>query len=121
MQKFELETINDADVSAELLEKMNYKSEEVIKAHKIFKEDYGNSVVETVISDILKGDSIKIHPDNILIDSTDFTDSTFDKKCQFVNKTLYSYQKKAIFKIREMELRGHYADKNGDKIILLRP
>lgn len=117
MQKFELETINDADVSAELLEKMNYKSEEVVKAHKIFKEDYGNSVVETVISDILKGDSIKIHPDNILIDSTDFTDSTFDKKCQFVNKTLYSYQKKAIFKIREMELRGHYVDKNGDKII----
>ena len=73
---------------------MNCKSKEVEETYKIFKENYGNALKETMISDIIHGDTITIKPDNILINKDiKFEDSTFEKKLQLCKLKLYNYQK----------------------------
>lgn len=107
MKSSSVQDINDETVYSKLLQKMNSKNEKVKFAFDIFKENYGSSVKETIISDIINGDTIKIKPENILIDKDiKFEDETFDKKMKYCTKTLYGYQRNAIMKLRELELRG---------------
>ena len=103
------------ELSPEFLSKMNAKSDIVTNAYSIFKECYRSSVKSVYISDIIDGESIDIHPENILVsepidpaymDNQEHFQMFCEKACE---KKLYDYQKKAILKLRELELRGsHY-------------
>ena len=66
----------------------------------------------TFISDIVNGEIIETKPDNIMVDSPidpqyAINEEHFERFCQFCTKKLYKYQKDAIKKIRELELRGY--------------
>lgn len=103
------------ELSPEFLSKMNAKSDVVANAYSIFRECYRTAVKSVYISDIIDGESIDIHPENILV-SEPIDPKYMDDQEHFkvfcergCSKTLYEYQKKAILKLRELELRGsHY-------------
>ena len=90
-----------------VLSQLVHKSREVETAYGIFKEDYKNSIEENPITNIISGESIQTKPENIHIDDKClFVDDMFDKKCEYCTKKLYAYQRKSIFKLRELELSG---------------
>lgn len=94
-------------MSDEILKKLVHKSKEVETALEIFKNDYKNSVEENVITNIISGEAIQTKPENISIDDEcRFIDDNFDARASYCTKKLYSYQKKAILKLREIELSG---------------
>ena len=95
------------DVLEKLRSKLETKSKEVMFAHEEFKNDYKNSVEENTITNIISGESIAVKPENVFIDDPcKFVDDKFDTKLTYLTKTLYSYQRKSILKLREIELAG---------------
>ena len=101
-------TLIKSNISTALKEKIDKHSDLVNSAYDIFKSVYGNAMRPTVISSIIKGETIETKPENIFVDhDIKFDDPLFDKKCGFCSKTLYNYQKNAIKKLRELELRGY--------------
>lgn len=106
-------------ITKALKEKMDKHSALVDQTYSIFKSVYGTAMKPTVISSIINGETIDTKPDNIFVDrDIKFDDSTFDKKCEFCSKELYNYQKNAIKKIRELELRGYNVNpKTGERIV----
>ena len=102
-----------------VLSQLIHKSKEVETAHKIFKEDYKNSVDENMITNIITGEAIKTKPENVKIDDEClFVDENFDKKCEYCTKKLYSYQKKSILKLREIECAGKIKCKETGETIM---
>lgn len=114
-----LDIIEKNGIAPSLKEKMDKHSLLVQDAYKIFKDVYGNAMKPTVVSSIINGEIIETKPENIFVDKDlKFDDPTFEKKCEFCSKNLYSYQKNAIKKIRELELRGYNINsKTGEKVI----
>ena len=114
-----MSVISKEKISSAVLERLTKRSKEVVFAQKIFKNNYGNSVKENPITNIISGESIAVSPENVSIDDKcGFTDEGFDEKMKFCTKTLYPYQKKAIMKIREIESKGYIICKaTGEKII----
>lgn len=90
-----------------IIDKLNKQSDYVKQSYKIFKDFYGNSFKETLVSDIVNGESITIHESNILVNDLKgiIDEDYFEKICKtFCTKKLYDYQKNAIKKLRELEL-----------------
>ena len=114
-----LTNLTSTGISPALKEKLNKHSDLVNSAYDVFKSIYSNSMRKTVISSIINGETIETKPENIFIDhEIAFDDPTFDKKCEFCSKQLYSYQKNAIKKLRELELRGYCINAvTGEKLI----
>lgn len=114
-----LDIIEKNNISPSLKEKMDKHSQLVNQAYTIFKSVYSTAMKQTVVSSIINGEIIETKPDNIFVDQNiKFDDSTFEKKCEFCSKTLYNYQKNAIKKIRELELRGYNINSHtGEKIV----
>jgi hypothetical protein len=81
------------------------KNEEMLaEAFEVFRNKYENRIRKTTIQDIVKGEVIKTHPDNIFIDEPSRVElANLEKQLQFCNKKLYGYQINAIKKIRELE------------------
>ena len=112
------------EMSPEFLSKMNARSDVVVNAYSIFRDCYKSAVKSVYISDIIDGESIDIHPENILVsepvdpqfmDNQEHFEVFCEKGC---TKTLYPYQKNAIRKLRELELRGwHYNQYTKRKIV----
>ena len=115
------ELISDLEklVSPDLIKKMDKQSSLVESVYPIFKIAYNTSMKKIFVSDIVNGESIDIHPNNILVDENqEFSDAMFDKKLKFCDKTLYDYQIDAIKKLRELEIKGYtICKKTGEKII----
>jgi hypothetical protein len=79
--------------------------------YSVFKDFYKTAMKPISVSDIVNGESVTIHPNNIVSDeNVQFDDPTFETKLKFCNKTLFDYQKDGIKKIRELELRGYNKD-----------
>lgn len=106
-------------LSPSIREKLDHHSELVNKTYDIFKDIYGNAMRPTVVSSIINGEIIETKPENIFVnEAIKFDDPTFEKKCSFCAKQLYDYQKNAIKKIRELELRGYAINRiTNEKII----
>ncbi len=114
-----LTTLTTSNISPALKEKIDKHSELVNKTYDIFKNIYGNAMRPTVISSIIKGETIETKPENIFIDDNiSFEDPMFEKKCEYCAKTLYNYQKNAIKKIRELELRGYDINSHTNELII---
>lgn len=109
MSNADLLTNLEADnITPSLLEKMDSHSALVNQTYDIFKSIYSTAMKPTVISSIINGEIIETKPDNIFVNNKiEFDDPSFDKKCTFCSKKLYEYQKNAIKKIRELELKGY--------------
>lgn len=106
-------------MSEELLTKLSFKSKDVEDALKMFKEEYKNSVEENFITNIITGEAISIKPENVSIDDKcSFVDKVFDARLTYCTKKLYSYQKKAILKLREIELMGKVECKHTGETII---
>lgn len=114
-----LDIIEKDGIAPSLKEKMDKHSVLVQDTYHIFKGVYGNAMKATTISSIINGEIIETKPENIFVDKDiKFDDPTFDKKCEFCAKNLYNYQKNAIKKIRELELRGYNINPmTGEKVI----
>lgn len=114
-----LDIIEKNGIEPSLKEKLDKHSELVQQSYTIFKNVYGNAMKPTVVSSIINGEIIETKPENIFVDKDiKFDDPTFEKKCEFCSKNLYNYQKNAIKKIRELELRGYDINSvTGEKII----
>jgi hypothetical protein len=112
------------ELSPEFLSKMNARSDVVDNAYSIFRDCYKSAVKSVYISDIIDGESIDIHPENILISEPidpQFMDNQehFEIFCtQGCTKTLYEYQKNAIRKLRELELRGSHYNSHTKRTII---
>lgn len=114
----EMETEERPIITGKLKEHFDKQSPIVHKVYDIFKKSYGTAMKPIYISELVSGENIDIKPDNILIDNCDFVDPKFEDKQKYCSKKLYSYQKKAILKLREIELNGYIIDSTtGDKII----
>ena len=101
----------------DLKEQFDKQSPIVHKVYDVFKQSYGTAMKPIFISDLVSGENIDIKEDNILIDECSFIDPKFSDKQKYCTKQLYSYQKKAIMKMREIELNGFVVDKDGKKIV----
>lgn len=103
-----LSIIENEAISPTIKEKLDKQSDNVNKTYTLFKKFYGNAFKSTVMSSIINGEIIETKPENIFIDQDiKFNDPTFEQKCKYCAKELYDYQKNAIKKIRELELRGN--------------
>ena len=96
----------------------NKQSPIVHKIYEKFKESYGSAMKPIYISDMYKGENININPDNVLIDECEYIDTKFDEKAKYCSKKLYDYQRKAILKLREIELNGYIINKNTNEKII---
>lgn len=88
----------------------------VQKAIEVFKEAYGSAMKPLKASTVINGENIKINPENQLIDNCSYTDNNFEAKEKWITKSLYTYQKKALFKLLEFEKNGYF--QNGDTKII---
>ena len=112
MEKNILGILEENNVKPELIEKMNSHSDYVNSCYSIFKSWYKTAMRPTYVSDIVNGEIIETKPENIMVDSPIqpeylINEEHFEKFCQYCTKKLYKYQKDAIKKIRELELRGY--------------
>lgn len=98
------------------LEGFDTTNKTVQRAIEIFKDSYGSAMKPLKASTIINGENIKIDPSNQLIDDCAYEDPEFHLKEKWITKTLYPYQKKALFKILEFERNGFF-EKNGKKIV----
>ena len=98
------------------LEGFDTTNKTVQRAIEIFKESSGSAMKPLKVSTIINGENIKIDEDNQLIDDCEYVDKDFASKEKWITKSLYSYQKKALFKILEFEKNGYFI-KNDKKII----
>ena len=118
-----LDIIDNNNIKPELIEKMNVHSEYVNACYKIFKDWYKTAMKPTFVSDIVNGEIIETKPENIMVDSPIepqylINEEHFERFCQFSTKKLYKYQKDAIKKIRELELRGYCINPHtGEKVV----
>lgn len=106
----EAEVEKPAIITGKLKEQFDKQAPIVHKVYDIFKKSYGTAMKPIYISELVSGENIDIKPDNILIDNCDFIDPKFEEKQKYCSKKLYSYQKKAILKLREIELNGYIND-----------
>lgn len=81
------------------LEGFDTTNKTVQRAIEIFKDSYGSAMKPLKASTIINGENIKIDPSNQLIDDCAYEDPEFHIKEKWITKTLYPYQKKALFKI----------------------
>lgn len=107
--------VDATNINPELLKRMNAKSKNVTECYNIFKECYKTAMRPTYVSDIINGEVIETKPQNIMVDSPiedafKVDESVFEKLCQVCTKKLYKYQKDAIKKLRELELRGYHVN-----------
>lgn len=118
-----LSIIDNNNIKPELIEKMNLHSEYVNSCYDIFKECYKTAMKPIYVSDIINGEVIETKPENIMVDSPIdsrymINEEHFERFCQFCTKKLYKYQKDAIKKIRELELKGYYINpKTSEKVV----
>ena len=118
-----LTLINESKISAELIEKMNKRSDMVNECYEIFKEQYKTAIKPTYISDIVNGEVIETKPENIMVSEPinpkyAVNEEHFKRFCQFCTKKLYKYQSDAIHKLRELELSGrHYNTDTKETVI----
>ena len=97
-------------MSSKIIVRMNEQNELVKKAYSVFDAAYGTAMKKIYVSDLINGENIDVKPENITIDECDYIDNNFDKKQQYCTKKLFAYQKKAIMKLRELELNGYTID-----------
>lgn len=104
-------------ISKEFVDKMNAQNEYVKHAYTIFKHCYKTAVKPIFVSDIIDGEVIETHEDNIMV--TDPIEEEyqedlelFERMTKVCTKHLYKYQKDAILKLRELELRGNVKMRN---------
>lgn len=103
-----LSSLESSNITPLLKEKLDKHSDLVNKTYDIFKQIYSTAFRPTVVSSIINGEIIETKPDNIFVhNDIKFDDPLFEKKCSFCKKNLYEYQKNAIKKLRELELRGY--------------
>lgn len=114
-----LDVLHEENIAPSIKEKLDKHSELVNETYNIFKSEYGNAFRNTLISSIINGEIIETKPENIFIEQDlKFNDPTFEEKCKYCTKNLYTYQKNAIKKIRELELRGYNVNAHtGKKIV----
>lgn len=112
-------TDNNNTLTKETLqENMNKQSPIVHTIYDIFRKSYNTAMKPIYISDLVSGENIEIKEDNILIDECDYIDTMFEKRLEFCTKDLYDYQRKAILKLREIELNGYVIDKKTNEKII---
>ena len=85
---------------------------------EIFKESYGSAMKPLRASTIINGENIRIDDCNQLIDDCSYEDENFEVKEKWITKKLYSYQKKALFKLLEFEKNGFFIDRESGKKII---
>lgn len=109
---------NNSAEQNKVLENLDKQSEIVNEVYDIFRNAYKTAMKPIHVSELVSGENIEIKPENILIDECNFVDERFDDKAKYCSKKLYDYQRKAIMKLREIELNGFIIDKEtGKKII----
>lgn len=99
----------------DFIERLNKRDPEVFQGFKVFEDYYKNSFRSTYVSEIIKGENIKIKPDNIRVDEPvdesivpiETIDKLFNEFCK---KKLYEYQRQAILKILELEEKQEHVD-----------
>ena len=84
------------------------------KAFEVFLKTYDNRVKITNVDTIIGGEQLELNENNILVNNTTFEDPKFEDKCKLCTKKLYEYQKNAIKKIRELELKESYKNNKDD-------
>ena len=114
-----LDTLESSNIAPTLKEKLDKHSELVNKTYEIYRDIYRNAFRPTVVSSIINGEIIETKPDNIFVhEDLHPEDDAFDKRATFCSKTLYQYQKNAILKIRELEIKGHHINTaTGQKVV----
>ena len=108
-------SISDSEYK-EFFEGFDTTNETVEHVVKLFKESYGSAMKPLKASTIIHGENIRIDDSNQLIDDCSYNDVNFDSKQKWITKTLYTYQKKALFKILEFEQNGYFM-KDDKKIV----
>lgn len=108
--------MSDNNSYKEFFEGFDTRNETVEHVIKLFKESYGSAMKPLKASTIIHGENIRIDDSNQLIDDCNYNDINFDAKQKWITKTLYTYQKKALFKILEFEQNGYFM--KGDKKII---
>ena len=103
---------------SDFLEGFDTMNKSVQDAIEIFKESYGSAMKPLKASTIINGENIKIDSCNQLIDDCSYEDTDFGLKEKWITKQLYTYQKKALFKILEFEKNGYFIDRESNKKII---
>ena len=114
-----LQSLENDSITPGLKEKLDKHSDLVNKTYDIFRGIYSSAFKPTVVSSIINGEIIETKPDNIFVQQDiKFDDPLFEKKCAFCKKNLYDYQKNAIKKLRELEIRGYHVNTStGTKVV----
>lgn len=88
-------------------------SPDVKTSREIFKQFYRNGVRGISLTDIINGESIEIHQDNLNIEvdlqlPSDIDEELFERRCELgCTRNLYDYQKNAIKMLRILEYNGY--------------
>lgn len=105
-------------INRKLRKEFDKRAPIVAKIYEIFKNSYNSAMKDIYVSDLISGENIEIKKDNILIDECEYIDEKMEDRLKFCSKNLYDYQKKAIHKLREIELNGYIYDRATSRKII---